>query len=807
MSRSSRASLTTRGVSGHSSGHSTEPPTAVVDGRLEAVRDGRVRGWAWTADDPAGRLRVRVIVDGEPVAGTVAGLHWPRLEAAGIGDGAHGFDVALPPSLGDGGMHAVQVLAGPDDTPLRTDLAFSAGVAAGSPFAGTDFIPVDLAQNPSKRDVTQAGQSGTPADLPASAPRLAASEALQRPSAQTRGALLRFVQGARGVTWSSYAPRTATAPQWLLAAGCIAYFLLAVYLTRRFSFFQDDYAILDMRRAWNANAFLVPDNQHLLLTFLLFYKLLFVTVGLGTFWPYQLPVFGAHIALVVALYVLAARRSGRWMALVPAGLMLVVFPGYEDMLWSINVSLAGAVAAGLWALVCLERRDRRGDIWACVLIGLSVSTFSTGLFITFAIGVGLAITNWRRLWVVGVPLLLYALWYSHYGQSDIVWSNVSSVPSYDLHIAGYGFAGLLGMSSSVFGSRALIVGYPLLAAAVAWLVYQGVHRRLTWLTIVGVLAAVGFWTGTALARASYGEPDASRYLYSSAAFILLAGSGAVLSRKLGVGAAIAIGLWALVTLAHAVLGQPDASSYPYFSAALIVLALAGAVGPGKATRRAAIALAVAVAGVAIVSVGLTPLRGYATERTTIDALVRVQLGATQMAGPAGDPGYVIDSRFMGGITVGDWLAVVHELGSNAFTPSKIEQMPAWYQHDADATLIGAEGITLRRAVGPPAGAACARLRGSGSPALLRLRIAPGSIAYVTAARGSAVKVWLRRLSHDFPSQVQEVLPAGARARIVFPHDASSLPWGLQLGTALASPATSGPHAMVCLAGGDAATAL
>jgi hypothetical protein len=311
-------------------------------------------------------------------------------------------------------------------------------------------------------------------------------------------------------------------------------FCWAAYLTRRFSFFQDDYAILDMRRAWNADAFLVPDNQHLLVTFLLFYKLLFVTVGLGTFWPYQLPVFGAHIALVVALYVLAARRSGRWLALVPAGLMLVVFPGYEDMLWSINVSLAGAVAAGLWALVCLERRDRRGDIWACVLLGLSVSSFSTGLFITFAIGVGLAITSRRRLWVVGVPLLLYALWYSHYGQSDIVWSNVSSVPSYDLHIAGYGFAGLLGMSSSVFGSRALIVGYPLLAAAVAWLVYQGARRRLTWLTIVGVVAAVGFWTGTALARAAYGEPDASRYLYSSAAFIVLAGAGAVLPRKLGV---------------------------------------------------------------------------------------------------------------------------------------------------------------------------------------------------------------------------------------------------------------------------------
>ena len=357
----------------------TQTPTAVVDGRFEAVRDGHVRGWAWAVGDPAQRLRVLVAVDGEEVADTVAELHWPRLEAAGVGDGAHGFEVPLPPSLGDGHKHAVCVRAGPDCAPLRPALEFSVQATPGSAFAGTEFV----LEAPQEHDWS------------------ARADAL------------------RSFAWSSYRPRAATAPQWLLAGACGAYFLLGAYLTRHLSFFQDDYSIFLKHRGWSAAALLTPINLHLLAGYLLVAKLLWATVGLGTFWPYQLPVLAAHIALVVAIYVLASRRSGPWRALVPAGLMLVVFPGWEVMLWALNVSIIVTLAAGAWALVCLERGDRRGDIWACVLLVIAVTTFSVGLFIPLSIGVFLAISDRRRLWVVAVPLALYALWYSQYGHSDI----------------------------------------------------------------------------------------------------------------------------------------------------------------------------------------------------------------------------------------------------------------------------------------------------------------------------------------------------------------------------------------------------
>jgi hypothetical protein len=294
--------------------------------------------------------------------------------------------------------------------------------------------------------------------------------------------------------------------------------------------------------------------------------------------------------------------------------------------------------------------------------------------------------------------------------------------------------------------------------------------------MIGVVAAVGFWTATALARAAYGEPDASRYLYDSAAYVLLALAGVALPRTLSTQTAIAIGLWALVTLGHAVVGVPNTATYPVLSAVLIVLALAAWANPGKVTRPAAIA--VATAGAAIVALGLPLLRSYASFRTTVDALVRVQLGAVQIAEPAGNPHYVIDARFMGGITAGDWQAIVRDLGSNGFTPAKIGSMPAWYRSKADTALIGAEAIVPHPVATVPPGATCSRV--PAAPAPLMVTAAPGSTAYITAARGSRIDIRLRRLSHDFASQPQLAVQPGASARLAFPHDALSLPWELEL---------------------------
>jgi hypothetical protein len=705
---------------------------------VEAVLDGRVLGWAWRPDAPSERLDVIVVVDGHEVATCVADGHRSSLAAAGIGDGAHAFGVELPASLGDRDSHAIRVLAGPDRTALPAALAYAVNAGEDSSFAGTAFHPGDR-------------QNGSEAEAPRRASAVAVPDRRPpRPIAQRRWQIAPPRIDARA-WWSSHAPAATTAPQWLLVGACAVYFLWFLYLTRHFGFFQDEFDFILNRRGWSPGALLAPVNQHLFLLPLVVYKLLFVTVGLRTHWPYQLPAFAMHIAAVAGVYVLASRRAGPWMALVPAGLLLVLGAGFELELWAIGMSTLGSLAAGVWALVFLERRDRRGDLGASALIVISIASYSVGLFLAVAIGIELALTRRRQLWVVGVPLALYALWYAYYGQGDILMSNIPRVPGYDAQVGAYGFAGLLGFSSRVFGHGPLIVGYPLLAAAVIMLVLQAVHRRPPSLALIGTLSAVGFWTGTALARAQDHQPDVSRYVYPSAVFILVAAVGFLRPLRLRVRSAAAI----------------------------------------------------AVAGGVIAVLGLQPLEDYSSDRTGVDTYIRTALGAAQVAGSAGDPSFPPDARHIRFVTLSAYLKAVRDLGSPAYTPSQIALLPSDYQQMADGKLMDAERIgAFQTSVAAPAAASCSQLLGATSTGMLEVGIDPGASAYVQAGSGTTVHVWLRRISASFAAVPQQTLAPGSSARIDFPRDTWSSPWWLRAGTSGASPASGkSPLATVCVNAG------
>lgn len=75
------------------------PPVirAALQGTLDRVtRDGWVSGWTWDPTTPDARIDLEILVDGEVVGETVAAGFRADLQAAGIGDGAHGFSFALP---------------------------------------------------------------------------------------------------------------------------------------------------------------------------------------------------------------------------------------------------------------------------------------------------------------------------------------------------------------------------------------------------------------------------------------------------------------------------------------------------------------------------------------------------------------------------------------------------------------------------------------------------------------------------------------------------------------------------------------
>jgi hypothetical protein len=524
--------------------------------------------------------------------------------------------------------------------------------------------------------------------------------------------------------------------------------LLLVVLSRHLGFFQDEYSWILHRGPWSANAFLENTNGHLLLVPVIVYKLLFVTVGLEHTWPYRLVLVGLHLTCVALLYTLAARRIGHAVALVPAGLLLLLGSAAPDLLFAIQISLVGSLAALLGALLCLDREDERGDRLAALLLFVSLASEGAGVPFTLAVLVELVLTRStrRRLWVALVPLALYALWYLGYGSSEILSANIRKIPTYDEAIASYGFAGLFGVVVRLGGA--------LLIAAVLWL---GSHllrgRRLSPRAIACLLAALGFWTAVALARAQYNEPQAARYIYPSSLLILLA--FVMLAPRLRLTATAAVALGALV----------------------------------------------AVAGFA----NFTPLQQYARERTGLDTLVRAELGAAQIAGPVASPHFVPDARHLPWLYEGQYLSAVRELGSPAFTPNQILGQSEADREVADSVLLKAEGFPLTQpkalelTAAVPASVAhvtgllvdhtrvtgtsvgCTQLTPRSTSGAAMIVVAPGHQLYLSSHGAGQVAIYARRLARHVAPRPLAVLPTASTPVLMsFPRDASMLPWHVRV---------------------------
>jgi hypothetical protein len=67
-----------------------------VKGRVDAIDQGRLFGWAFDPVAPDKRLTIRVLLDDKVVAEAAADRNRPDLRRNGIGDGAHAFEITLP---------------------------------------------------------------------------------------------------------------------------------------------------------------------------------------------------------------------------------------------------------------------------------------------------------------------------------------------------------------------------------------------------------------------------------------------------------------------------------------------------------------------------------------------------------------------------------------------------------------------------------------------------------------------------------------------------------------------------------------
>jgi autotransporter passenger strand-loop-strand repeat protein len=85
------------------------PALGHLDGRIDDATRGRIYGWARDALAPGQPVRLRVIANDVVLCEVVADQYRPDLEAAGIGNGRHAFDVAIPGGLPPAVDHVIRV--------------------------------------------------------------------------------------------------------------------------------------------------------------------------------------------------------------------------------------------------------------------------------------------------------------------------------------------------------------------------------------------------------------------------------------------------------------------------------------------------------------------------------------------------------------------------------------------------------------------------------------------------------------------------------------------------------------------------
>lgn len=540
-------------------------------------------------------------------------------------------------------------------------------------------------------------------------------------------------------------------PLALFALAVIASGVLISVLQSSLTSFSDEWYFLLGRRDFDPSTFLEPHNEHVAILHVAIYKGVLGLFGMESARPFQAVGMAMFLLSAVLVFVFVRRRVGAWAALALTLPVLFFGPATDNLIWPFQLAFSGSIAAGIGALLMLERGDRRGDLAACGLLVVSLSFSSAG--IPFAAGVVVAVLLGprprHRAWVPAVPIALFALWwltYGHEADTFVTLKNVLNAPSFALDGIASSLASLVGLataSSAEPGFTALDAGRPLLVVAAGfagWRLWRlGRVPAGVW---VALALLVSFWGLTALNANVFRVPVVARYQLMGAIFII-------------------------------------------FVAAELLR--------GTRFSRTALAVIMALALLAVAS-NLETMRQQWRGFEDASAVERGALSAVEIGREQIDPDYVAkgpaDFDIYG--NAGLYLAAADESGSPSFTPDELTGAPAAARIAADRTFADAYPIGLEplRGTPPGGGTAPAALSGIEQPAsrpgCLDLRpdefgnaalVVPAGGVTIAAAPG--VLVAAQRYASNFPLDLGEV-ERGQAARLEIPPDASGQPWALRL---------------------------
>jgi hypothetical protein len=328
------------------------------------------------------------------------------------------------------------------------------------------------------------------------------------------------------------------------AVTCSGAFLLI--LQSHLTFFADEWMFLLDRRGFSTDVFLDPHNEHIAIVPVAIYKALLALFGMDSALPFAIVSTLVFLLSAVFLFVYLRRRAGDWSALLGSVMILFLGAAWTDLLWPFQIGFSGSIAAGIGALLALDRDDRKGDLVACALLVLATSFSELG--IPFAAGAFISVVlrpSRRRsgLYVALVPVALYGIWYlgwGHTGPQSASFDNLVDSPRFIFDSISENLVSLLGLATpfsevSSPNLDGLNWGRALLLIAIGLAIWRlwRVGRPSRWLW-AAVAAGGTFWFLTALnAIPLLRTPTSSRYQYPGAVFVLLIAAELLRGVRLG----------------------------------------------------------------------------------------------------------------------------------------------------------------------------------------------------------------------------------------------------------------------------------
>lgn len=541
------------------------------------------------------------------------------------------------------------------------------------------------------------------------------------------------------------------APYLLLAGALCAAAVLMLALMAPLTFFGDSWAVLLGRRELTPETVLAPHNEHIIAVPVLLQNLFVSVFGMSSARPEQVAMTICLLVIACLLFVYIRRRVGPWVALLGTSLLLFLGPAWEAILWPFEIGLAGSILFGIAMLLALDRDDDRGDVVACACLTAAVFSSSLGLPFVVAAAVDLLQKRrsrdlLRRLFVVAVPLLLFAVWYVGWGseaETHLSLRNVLASPRFVAEMVAFAAAGTVGLGTSpgapVAGPG---WGYAVVIALAIGLGYRLASRpdRLPAAFWPVATAAATSWFLTAFNQVPGREPTSSRYAYAGAVFLLMMAANAMRGTRLG---------------------------------------------PRALTVMGAVVLAAISVNTVVMKDGQNWLRDHTV-------LTRADLAAIEIARSTVSPDFQLNPEIAGtptllNVTAGEYLEAVDEHGSPAYDEEELLNAPEAGRRQADIVLASALPLSTETLAGPaPPGGSCTAIDAAAAGSEVRLSRGATTIAL---APGPAATMSLRRFATgEFPVTTMD-LPGGSTTRLTIPPDASPVPWHLLI--------TAGQPVRVC----------